>query len=85
MTGDDIRAVHLDFADSCRLAGEAGVEGVELHGPQGYLLCQFSSVLTHTREDEYVPVNDLYRFSRETIRLCWVSIPPGRELAYQRL
>ncbi len=82
MSGEDIRSVQEAFARSCRRAAEAGFDGVELHGAHGYLLHQFSSALTNRREDKYGP-GDLYRFARETARLCREELPPDRVLAYR--
>jgi 2,4-dienoyl-CoA reductase-like NADH-dependent reductase (Old Yellow Enzyme family) len=83
MSPGDIQMVQDAFARSCRLAMEAGFDGVELHGAHGYLLHQFSSTQTNTREDEYGPGGDLCRFARETARLCREQIPSGRVLAYR--
>jgi N-ethylmaleimide reductase len=43
MTVDDIEEVIEDFADSAQRAVEAGLDGIELHGANGYLLHQFLS------------------------------------------
>ncbi len=83
ITIDEIAQVQQAFASSCALAMEAGFDGVELHGAHGYLLHQFSSALTNTREDEYGPGGDLYRFARETARACRKNIPGDRVLAYR--
>src|SRR3954454_6984004 len=41
MTVDDIQATVQAFAAGARRAGEAGLDGVELHGANGYLITQF--------------------------------------------
>lgn len=41
------------FAKSARLAVEAGFDGIELHGANGYLLDEFLTDYTNTRTDEY--------------------------------
>ncbi|CAN5434231.1 alkene reductase [soil metagenome] len=53
MTVDDIEQVIEDFADSARRAVDAGLDGVELHGANGYLLHQFLSPCTNERVDAY--------------------------------
>ncbi|MEG3190839.1 NADH:flavin oxidoreductase [Lysobacter sp. D1-1-M9] len=53
MTADDIRAVVDGFVQAARRAREAGFDGVEIHGANGYLLDQFLSDYTNQRTDEY--------------------------------
>ncbi len=53
MTLEDIRSTVQDFAASARRAQEAGYDGVEIMGSEGYLLNEFTSQATNTREDEY--------------------------------
>ncbi|MEV4708062.1 alkene reductase [Actinoplanes sp. NPDC049316] len=48
-----IRATITDFADAARNAIEAGFDGVELHGANGYLLHQFLSTNANVRTDEW--------------------------------
>ena len=53
MTIEDIKSIQNDFIEATRIAYEAGYDGVELHGCQGYLICQFFSKRVNTRTDEY--------------------------------
>jgi N-ethylmaleimide reductase len=53
MTIDDIDEVIEDFASAARRAVDAGLDGVELHGANGYLLHQFLSPGTNQRSDAY--------------------------------
>ncbi|MFC7484402.1 hypothetical protein ACFQX7_36280 [Luedemannella flava] len=48
---DGIRATIVDFAAAARNAIEAGFDGVELHGANGYLAHQFLATNTNLRED----------------------------------
>src|SRR4030095_7332976 len=41
------------FAEGARRAQQAGLDGVELHGANGYLLTQFLSSGINDRDDEY--------------------------------
>ncbi len=50
---EDIPRLVAAFAEGARRAKEAGFDGVELHGAHGFLLNQFYSPLTNTRDDEY--------------------------------
>jgi len=53
MTLADIREVVAAFAEGARRAREAGLDGVELHGANGYLITQFLSSAINDRTDEY--------------------------------
>jgi len=53
MTPADIRDVVNAFAEGARRAREAGLDGVELHGANGYLITQFLSSAINDRKDEY--------------------------------
>lgn len=53
MTLEDIKRTIGDFKLAAVNAFEAGFDGVELHGANGYLLQQFFSQNTNKRNDEY--------------------------------
>jgi 2,4-dienoyl-CoA reductase (NADPH2) len=53
MTTTDIKQVVAAFAEGARRAREAGLDGVELHGANGYLITQFLSSAINDRKDEY--------------------------------
>ncbi|MBP2444092.1 NADH:flavin oxidoreductase [Rhizobium leguminosarum] len=53
MTKPEISEVVEQFAHGARRAREAGLDGVELHGANGYLLTQFLSSGINDRTDEY--------------------------------
>ena len=53
MTIADIAEVVEGFAQAARRAQEAGFDGVEIHGANGYLLDQFLTRHTNLREDHY--------------------------------
>jgi 2,4-dienoyl-CoA reductase-like NADH-dependent reductase (Old Yellow Enzyme family) len=53
MTVAQIKEVVGYFAEGARRAREAGLDGVELHGANGYLITQFLSSAINDREDEY--------------------------------
>jgi N-ethylmaleimide reductase len=50
---DGIQATVADFARSARLAMDAGFDGVELHGANGYLLHQFLATGSNRRTDRW--------------------------------
>ncbi len=53
MTIPQIKDVVQSFAEGARRAREAGLDGVELHGANGYLITQFLSSAINDRTDEY--------------------------------
>ncbi|MDB5869262.1 MAG: NADH:flavin oxidoreductase [Polaromonas sp.] len=53
MSADDISEAVEGFAQAARRAQEAGFDGVEVHGANGYLLDQFLTTHTNLREDRY--------------------------------
>ncbi|WP_409250744.1 NADH:flavin oxidoreductase [Bacillus sp. SCS-153A] len=53
MTETDIEDVIKGFVDGAKNAKEAGFDGIEIHGANGYVLDQFLTDYTNQREDEY--------------------------------
>jgi N-ethylmaleimide reductase len=53
MTAEDITHAVAEYAHSARLAIEAGFDGVELHGANGYLIEQFLNANVNRRTDAY--------------------------------
>ena len=53
MTTEQIRQVRAGYVNAARMARDAGFDGVELHGANGYLLDQFLTDYLNTRTDEY--------------------------------
>jgi 2,4-dienoyl-CoA reductase-like NADH-dependent reductase (Old Yellow Enzyme family) len=53
MSGTEIAEVVEQFAQGARRAREAGLDGVELHGANGYLITQFLSSGINDRTDAY--------------------------------
>lgn len=53
MTDEVIVQTKKEYADSARNSIEAGFDGVELHGANGYLLEQFLSPVSNIRTDSY--------------------------------
>jgi N-ethylmaleimide reductase len=65
LTIKELGIVADGFADGAARAVEAGFDGVEIHGANGYLLWQFINPKTNLREDEFggSPENNV-RFAR---------------------
>lgn len=53
MTAEDLVNTKAEFVAAAKLAMEAGFDGVELHGANGYLLEQFLSPVSNVRTDTY--------------------------------
>tara|TARA_R110001583_G_scaffold34784_8_gene116442 strand:+ start:492 stop:1538 length:1047 start_codon:yes stop_codon:yes gene_type:complete len=67
-TIDDIKGLVTDYAKAAKNAIEAGFDGVEIHGANGYLIDQFLHFAANTREDEYgqTPEN-MSRFALQVV------------------
>lgn len=53
LTEEEIQSIIKDFGAATRRAIEAGFDGVEIHGANGYLIQQFFSPHSNRREDSY--------------------------------
>jgi 2,4-dienoyl-CoA reductase-like NADH-dependent reductase (Old Yellow Enzyme family) len=66
---EELRAIVRAFAHGARRAREAGLDGVEIHGANGYLFTQFLSSAINEREDDYGgPLENRARLLLETVR-----------------
>jgi 2,4-dienoyl-CoA reductase-like NADH-dependent reductase (Old Yellow Enzyme family) len=69
MTIPQIQETVAQFAEGARRAREAGLDGVELHGANGYLITQFLSSAINDRDDEYGgSLQNRARFVLEVVR-----------------
>lgn len=69
MSATEIKSVVRQFADAARRVRAAGLDGIELHGANGYLITQFLSSAINDRPDEYGgPVENRARFLVEVVR-----------------
>jgi 2,4-dienoyl-CoA reductase (NADPH2) len=69
MSAADIEQTIADFAASARLAREAGYDGVEVMGSEGYLITQFLATRTNQRTDAWGgPLERRMRFATEIVR-----------------
>ncbi|HEU4449510.1 MAG TPA: NADH:flavin oxidoreductase [Gaiellaceae bacterium] len=68
-TRADLEGVKRSFAAGARRARAAGLDGVEVHGANGYLFTQFLSSAINEREDEYGgPLENRARLLLDTVR-----------------
>jgi 2,4-dienoyl-CoA reductase-like NADH-dependent reductase (Old Yellow Enzyme family) len=69
MTVAEIQDTVAAFAEGARRARDAGLDGVELHGANGYLITQFLSSAINDRHDDYGgPLENRARFVLEIVR-----------------
>ncbi|WP_189068595.1 NADH-dependent flavin oxidoreductase [Deinococcus radiotolerans] len=53
LSSDEVAAIVRDFGHATRRAIDAGFDGVEIHGANGYLIQQFVSAHSNRREDQW--------------------------------
>jgi 2,4-dienoyl-CoA reductase-like NADH-dependent reductase (Old Yellow Enzyme family) len=82
MTVAQIQEVVKAFGQGARRARDAGADGVELHGANGYLITQFLSSAINDREDEYGgDLKKRARFVLEIVRAIRAEV--GRDFHLQ--
>lgn len=76
---DEIPAIIADFRAAARRAVDAGMDGVEIHSANGYLLHEFLSDVTNRRDDVYggSPGNRA-RLTAEVVEAVVDEVGPGR-------
>ena len=76
---EELARVRDEFVHSAKLALEAGFDGIELHGANGYLLEQFLNPASNQRTDEYGgSVQNRARFLLEVTRAVAEAVGPER-------
>ena len=81
MTTADIKETVGAFAEGARRAREAGLDGVELHGANGYLITQFLSSGINDRKDEYGgSLENRARFVIEIVKAIRAKVGPDFHL-----
>ncbi|MBW5421399.1 alkene reductase [Streptomyces sp. BG9H] len=79
LTMSEIAATVRDFASAARRAIDAGFDGVEIHGANGYLIQQFIGDNTNLRTDEYGgSVTGRLRFAREVVEAVVAEVGADR-------
>ncbi|BBQ00819.1 hypothetical protein BSFA1_59470 [Burkholderia sp. SFA1] len=77
---DEVSALVDSFSKAIANARQAGFDGVELHGANGYLFEQFMNSVLNTRTDRYGggTVEDRTRFLMEVVEAAVAEFGPGR-------
>ena len=79
MEKEDMHKVAQSFALAARHAIDAGFDGVEVHGANGYLLDQFLTTDTNLRTDEYGgSVANRVRFPLEVLQAVRAAVPADK-------
>ena len=79
MTTQDIQKTVREYANSAKLALDAGFDGIELHAANGYLIEQFLSPHVNVRTDEYgVNIAGRNRFALDVVNATVKAIGAGR-------
>jgi len=79
MTHEDLLLTKTEFVDAAKNAIEAGFDGVELHGANGYLLEQFLSPVSNIRKDNYGgSIENRCRFVLEVVDAVVKAIGTGK-------
>ncbi|WEK02949.1 MAG: alkene reductase [Candidatus Devosia phytovorans] len=76
---DEIAAITKDFVQAARNAREAGFDGVEVHGANGYLIDQFLNDGSNQRTDQYGgSIENRARFLLEVVDAVGAAIGTDR-------
>jgi N-ethylmaleimide reductase len=79
MTAEEIVLTQAEYVTAAKNAIEAGFDGVELHGANGYLLEEFLSPATNVRSDKYDgSVENRCRFVIEVATAVAAAIGKGK-------
>src|SRR5215213_11637500 len=79
LTTEEVRATLADIVAASERAVDAGLDGVEIHGANGYLLHEFLSPASNQRTDEYggTPANRA-RFVVQVVTAVAAAIGAGK-------
>jgi 2,4-dienoyl-CoA reductase (NADPH2) len=75
LSESDIERTIEDFARCAALARDAGYDGVEVMGSEGYLITEFLSPRTNRRSDDWGgSLENRLRFPAEVVRRVWAKV-----------
>ena len=76
---EEIKGMVAEFGHAARLAMQAGFDGVEIHGANGYLLDQFRCPVLNDRNDAYGgSLANRYRLLLEVVDAVAAEVAPAR-------
>lgn len=83
-TTEQIEQTIDDFVQCAVLAQQAGYDGIEVMGSEGYLMTQFTALRTNKREDEWGgSLENRIRFPVEVVRRTRERVGPGLLIMYR--
>ena len=84
MTGTQIEQTITDYVRCARLAQEAGFDGVEIMGSEGYLINEFTVLYTNDRTDEWGGTEEnRHRLPVELVKRIRAATGPGFIIVYR--
>jgi 2,4-dienoyl-CoA reductase (NADPH2) len=84
LSAREVEQTIADFARAAVLAREAGYDGVEVMGSEGYLITQFLALRTNRRTDEWGgPLENRMRFATEIVRRVRAAAGPHFIIVYR--
>jgi 2,4-dienoyl-CoA reductase-like NADH-dependent reductase (Old Yellow Enzyme family) len=84
MTAAEIEGLVARFARAAARAREAGADGIEIHGCNGYLITQFLSPAINDRRDEYGgSLENRARFALDIVRAIRNEVGPDYHLQFK--
>ena len=84
MSVAQIRELVDRFAQGARRAREAGADGIEVHGCNGYLITQFLSAAINDRKDEYGgSLENRARFALEIVQAIRAEVGPDYHVQFK--
>jgi len=79
MSESDIMRAITEYTEAARRAIEAGFDGIELHGANGYLIDQFLNTASNQRGDRWGgAIENRIRFAVEVAQACAAAIGADR-------
>jgi 2,4-dienoyl-CoA reductase (NADPH2) len=84
MTTEEVEQTVEDFANCAVLAQQAGYDGIELMGSEGYLITEFTAPRTNNRSDKWGgSFENRIRFPVEIVRRTRQRLGPGFLIIYR--
>ena len=81
---EEVEHIVAAFGKAARVLAEAGIDGIHLHGHEGYLFDQFASACWNKRQDKYGgSLEGRLRFPMETLRSIKKAVGEHYPVIYQ--
>lgn len=84
LTTEEVETIVEAFGDASEIVVTAGMDGIELHGHEGYLFDQFTTAIWNRRTDKYGgELRDRLRFPMEVLREIKKRLGNGFPVMYR--